>query len=79
MKKQQVWQKTLKSLIPAKHRSVKNKWLFKIKCNSVYWVHLVGCGNIQVPAFDFFENYSPVVNDITICILLLMSGFAEHS
>ena len=40
--------------------------------NGVYWAHLVACGYSQVPGIDFSENYSPVVNDITFCILLLM-------
>ena len=50
----------------------KNKWVFKIKCNSVYWVCLMACGYSQIPDVNFSKNYSPVVNDITFCILLLM-------
>ena len=38
---------------------------------SVYWVHLMACGYIQVPGVNFSKNYSLVVNDITLCILLL--------
>ena len=71
MIKQQVWHKTSKSLMPPNQRCVKNKWVFKIKCNSVYQVCL-SCMYSQVPGIDFCENYSPVVNDITFCILLLM-------
>ena len=40
--------------------------------NGVYWVHLVACGYSQVPGVHFLEDYSPVVNDVTFHILLLM-------
>ena len=38
----------------------------------MYQVHLIACGYSQVPGNDFSENYSPVLNDITFHILLLM-------
>ena len=72
MNKQQVWHKTTKSLIPPNWCCVKSRWVFKIKCNSMYRACLVACGYSQVPRVDFSENYSPVVNDVTFCILLLM-------
>ena len=65
MNKQQVWHKIKKSLVPPNQRCIKNKWVLKIKHNSVYRVHLVPCGYSQVPGIDFSENYSPVVNDVT--------------
>ena len=37
----------------------------------MYRACCVACGYSQVPGVDFSENYSPVVNDITFCILLL--------
>ena len=37
----------------------------------MYQACLVACGYSEVPGIDFFENYSPVVNNITFCILLL--------
>ena len=63
---------THKSLKPVNLRYIKYKWVFKIKCNSVYWACLVACGCNQVPSVDFFKKYSLVVNDITFCILCLM-------
>ena len=38
----------------------------------MYRLRLVACGYSQVPGIDFSENYSPVVNDVTLHILLLM-------
>ena len=72
MNKQQVWHKTGKKLMPCNQRCVKNKWVFKIKHNGVYWVYFIACWYSQVPGIYFSENYSPVVNDITFHILLLM-------
>ena len=61
-----------KCLIPPNCKCIKNKWVFKIKHNSVYQVNLVACGYSQVLSVNFSENYSLVVNNITFCILLLM-------
>ena len=49
-----------------------NEWVFKIKCNCLYGVHLVACKYSQVPGIDFSENYSLVIINITFCILLLI-------
>ena len=72
MKKQQIWRTMHKSHMPPNHGCDKNKWVFKIKHNGVYQTCLVAYGYSQVPGIDSSENYSPVVNNITCCILLLM-------
>ena len=72
MNKQQVWRKTTKSIMTANRHCVKNKCVFKIKQNGMYQARLVACGYSQVLGIDFSENYSPVVNDVTFCIMLLM-------
>ena len=43
MNKQQVWCMTHKSLMTLNGRCVKNKWVFKIKYNDMYQVHLMAC------------------------------------
>ena len=72
MNKQQVWQKVLKSCMPPNCRCIKNKWVFKIKHNGVYWACLAACGYSQVPDINFSKSYSPVVNSIIFCILLII-------
>ena len=62
-----------KSLMLLNHRFVKNKWVFKIKRNRVYLAHLVACRYSQVPSVDFSKNYSLVVNNVILHILLLMA------
>ena len=39
---------------------VKNKWVFKIKCNTVHWVRLVACGYSHAPRVDFSKKYSVI-------------------
>ena len=58
--------------MPPHCRCVKNKQIFKISCNHVYQACLVACGYSQVPVIDFSKKYSPIVNNITFHILLLM-------
>ena len=58
--------------MPPNQRCVKNKWVFKIKHNGVYQACLVACGYIWVCCVSFSENFSPVVDNITFSILLLM-------
>ena len=38
----------------------------------MYQAGLIACRYSQVPAIDFSENYSPVVNDVTFQVILLM-------
>ena len=52
---------TNKSLMNPNCRCIKNKWVFKIKCNGMYQAYLVTCRYSQVPGIDFSENDSPVV------------------
>ena len=72
MNKQQVWHRTSKSLTSPNWWCVKNKWVFKIKRNSVYQVRLITYKYSQVLDVNFSENYSSVVKFITFHILLLM-------
>ncbi len=43
-----------------------------MKRNGVFRARLVACGYSQIPGVDFSKNYSPVVNDITFRLLLLL-------
>ena len=61
-----------KSLMSTNCMCIKNKQVFKIKHNGVFRVHLVACGYSEILGDDFSKIYSPVVINITFCILLLM-------
>jgi hypothetical protein len=62
------------------HRCVKSKWVFKIKRNGLYRARLVACGYSQIPGADFNEiPYSPVINNVTYRILLVLSSIMGYS
>ena len=42
------------------------RWVFKVKRNGVYHARLVAKGFSLIPGMDFTDNYSPVVNDVTL-------------
>ena len=56
MNKQEIWHKTIKNLMPPNQRCLKNKWVFKIKCNGVYQVHLIACRYIKYLALIFLKT-----------------------
>lgn len=66
-----VWRKIRRDNVPNDRRTVKCKWLFKIKRNGTYRARLVACGYSQIAGIDFSENYAPVINDITWRILIV--------
>jgi Reverse transcriptase (RNA-dependent DNA polymerase) len=71
MNKKQVWEVIKKVDIPQNRRTIKCKWIFKIKRNGVYRARLVACGYSQVPGVDFNESFAPVINDVSFRIMLI--------
>ena len=67
-----VWRNRSKAGVPSGRTLLKSKWVFKIKRNGTYRARLVACGYSQVPGVDYTENYSPVVNDVTFRIILVI-------
>ena len=72
MVKRKVWEIKDRKEMPIERRCVKCKWVFKIKRNGVFRARLVACGYSQIPGVDFTDNYSPVVNDVTFRLILLL-------
>ena len=72
MEKLKVWKKIKRNQMPKGRRCVKHKWIFEIKRNGIFRARLVACGYSQVPGVDFTESYAPVVNDITVRLLLIV-------
>jgi len=67
-----VWCKVKRSTIPHGQQCTKSKWVFKIKRDSIFHARLVACSYSQIPSADFTENYTPVMNDVTWHILLIV-------
>ena len=57
---------------PGGNTLVKSKWVFKIIRDGRFRARLVICGYSQVPGVDYTENYSPVINDVTLRIMLVL-------
>jgi hypothetical protein len=60
MDKQQVWEIIKKEDIPEDRRTIKCKWIFKIKQNKIFRARLVACEYSQIPGIDFNESFAPV-------------------
>ena len=72
MESHKVWKLIKRSEMPKGRRCVKHKWVFEIKRNGVFRARLVACGYSQVPGVDFTESHSPVINDVTVRIILVL-------
>jgi len=80
MENRKVWTVVKKEDMPSDRRCVKCKWVFKVKRNGVYRARLVACGYSQIPGVDFSEvPYSPVINDVTYRILLVLSLVKKYT
>ena len=72
MNSMKVYRKIDRALMPNGRRCVKCRWVFDIKRDGTFRARLVACGYSQIPGVDFTEVYSPVKNDVTFKILLIM-------
>ena len=71
MSKKEVWKVIKKEDIPKNRRTIKCKWIFKIKRNGIFRARLVACGYSQIPGIDFNESFAPVINDVSFRIMLI--------
>jgi Reverse transcriptase (RNA-dependent DNA polymerase) len=71
-----VWSLVDRNDIPKDRKLISCKWVFKEKRDGVFRARPVALSYSQVPGIDFSGNYSPVVNDVSfMMILLLISKF----
>jgi hypothetical protein len=54
-----------KKEIPKYRRTIKCKWIFKIKQNGVYRARLASSGYSQVSGIDFNDIFATVINDVS--------------
>jgi hypothetical protein len=71
MDKQQVWEIIKKEYIPENRRTIKFKWIFKIKRNGIFRAILVACGYSQIPEIDFNASFAPVINYVSFRIMFI--------
>lgn len=68
-----VWRKIKRSEMKPGANALGTKWVFKIKGDERYRARLVVQGYSQIPGVDFSESHSPVSNDATIRIFLVLA------
>ena len=71
MKDYKVWKIIKIQDKPEDKTLVKNKWVFEIKRSGRFRARLVACGYSQIPGTDFTESHSPVINEVTVRILII--------
>jgi hypothetical protein len=67
------FEKMNKNYIWRGRRCVKHKWVFDIKRDGTFKARLLACGYSQIPGVDFTDVYSPVVQDVTFRIMLILA------
>ena len=58
--------------VPRDKRLVQSKWVIEIKRNGIFRARLVAKGFTQVGGSDFDQIFSPMVNDITFRLMLVI-------
>ena len=66
-------ERSIKVLCPSILDALQISGSLKLSTKVWYWVQLVACGYIHVPGIDFSENYLPIIDNITIHNLLLIT------
>jgi Reverse transcriptase (RNA-dependent DNA polymerase)/gag-polypeptide of LTR copia-type len=77
-----VWRPINMNDLPKGKKLIDSKWVLKKKHDGRFRARLVAKGFTQIPGVDFTESFSPVVNDITLRILItiwiMKSYYAEQ-
>ena len=72
MQSKKVWRVIKKDQIPNNYRLIGNKWVFKKKCNGINHARLVVLGYNQISGIDYSKSFAPVMNDMTLRIILVL-------
>ena len=72
MEDRKVWKTFKVSNVPKDKRLVQHKWVFEIKRSGIFRARLVAKGFTQVGGSDFDQIYSPMINDVTFRLLLVV-------
>ena len=83
MLKNKVWMVVKKKDVPKNADTIDSTWAMKKNANVQYHARLAALGFKQTygKSFEYHDISSPVVHDITVCIvltILLMTGWAAH-
>src|SRR5882757_3888124 len=68
--KNDMWELTK---LPPGRKTIKSKWVFKLKADGRYRVRLVAKGFTQIPGIDYDETFSPVAHFELLRLLLVLA------
>jgi Reverse transcriptase (RNA-dependent DNA polymerase) len=63
--------------LPPGHKSIKSKWVFKLKADGRYCARLVAKGFTQIPGIDYDETFSPVARFESLWLLLALAALED--
>ena len=63
--------------LPAGHKAVKSKWVFKHKADGRYHARLVAKGFTQIPSLDYDETFSPIACFESLRLLLALAALED--
>ena len=72
MEEKDVWDIVPRSELPSGRKLIGNRWVFTRKDDGRYRARTVAKGFSQIPGKDFHENFAPVVNDVSLRIVLIL-------
>jgi hypothetical protein len=72
MAKRQVWAPCKVNNMRDGANVLDTKWVYKLKSDGRYRARLVAKGYNQIPGVDFTESHSPVANDVSIRLVLII-------
>src|SRR6267142_5818522 len=64
--------------LPAGHKAVKSKWVFKHKADGCYHARLVAKGFMQIPSLDYDETFLPIVCFKYLRLLLALAALHQQ-
>src|SRR5712671_2294668 len=63
--------------LPPGRKSIKSKWVFKLKADGHYRVRLVAKGFMQIPGIDYNETFSPIAHFESLRLLLALAALED--
>ena len=67
-----VFVRIFKRDVPEGRKLIDSRWVFKVKRDGRFRARLVARGFTQVPGIDYKDNFSPVCNDVTLRMMLII-------